>query len=337
MINYILIIPVIFSFLISLFIIPFWIKKSREIRLVWPDMNERFSEKVAGSGGIAPLLGFTIGILIFVAYRTFILKSNEFLVEIFAMLSVILFLGGVGLVDDLLGWRKGGLRKKHRIILVAFSAIPLMVINAGKSEVLIPFFGSIELGLIYPLVAIPIGIIGAATTFNHLAGFNGLEAGNGILVLLGVGLVAFFTGSSWLMVIALCMIGALFAFLFYNFYPAKVFPGDTMTLSVGGLIAIITILGNFEKVGVFFFLPFIIETLLKLKGGLKKHSFGKPKIDGTLDLRYKNIYSLSHLAILFLKKCNIKTTQKNVVYLLWTFQITIIILGFIIFRKGIFL
>jgi UDP-N-acetylglucosamine--dolichyl-phosphate N-acetylglucosaminephosphotransferase len=200
-----------------------------------------------------------------------------------------------------------------------------------------PFFGSIDIGLLYPLLLIPLGIVGATATFNFLAGFNGLEAGQGILLLSALSIVAFFTGTTWLALIGLCMVIALLAFLFYNFTPAKVFPGDVLTYSVGALIAIMAILGNFEKVAVFFFIPYIMEVILKSRGKLVKYSFGKPQKDGSLELLYPKIYGLTHLSILILKKIGIKPTEKKVVYLIWTFQLLVIIIGFIIFRTGIFL
>jgi UDP-N-acetylglucosamine--dolichyl-phosphate N-acetylglucosaminephosphotransferase len=201
----------------------------------------------------------------------------------------------------------------------------------------VPLIGPIEFGIIYPLVLIPIGIVGASTTFNFLAGFNGLEAGQGILLLFSLGIVSLFTGSYWLMAFSLCMIASLIAFLLYNFYPAKIFPGDSLTYSVGGLIAVISILGNFEKIAIFFFIPYILETCLKLRGRLEKHSFGKPTPDNCLELNYDKIYSLNHLSIFLLRKNNIKVTEKKVVFSIWLFQTFIIILGFIIFREGIFL
>src|SRR3989338_7558394 len=183
MISYILLIPLLASFLVTLFVIPFWIRKARQIGLLWDDMNKINAKKVAGSGGIAVILGFILGIFIFVAYRVFYLKTDTYLIEIISMLVVLLLLAGVGLIDDLLGWRHGGLSRRSRMFLVLIAAIPLMVINAGKSLVELPFLGLVDLGILYTLIIIPIGIVGATTTFNFLAGFNGLEAGLGLIVL----------------------------------------------------------------------------------------------------------------------------------------------------------
>lgn len=330
------IIPLLASFFLTLFLIPYWIRKAKQINLEWQDMNKFEKPRVAGSGGIIAVLGFLIGVLIYIAYRVFLLQNSELLVEIFALLTVVLILVLIGTVDDLLGWQHGGLSRRSRLILVAFAAIPLMAINAGENIVSIPFLGVIDLGIIYPIIIIPIGVAGAATTFNFLAGYNGLEAGQGIIMLSALAIVAHYTGNTWLSVISLIMIFSLFAFLLYNLYPAKVFPGDSLTYVLGGLIAIIAILGNFEKIAVFFFIPYILETILKSRGKLVKYSFGKPNKDGTLDLAYDKFYSLNHIAIFLLNKTKFKATERKVTLSIWIFQIIIIILGFIIFRGGIF-
>ena len=63
-IDKVLFIPIIASFFVTLFLIPPWIKKTKQIGLLWEDMNKSRKEKVAGSGGIIAVLGFVIGIFI---------------------------------------------------------------------------------------------------------------------------------------------------------------------------------------------------------------------------------------------------------------------------------
>ena len=106
-----------------------------------------------------------------------------------------------------------------------------------------------------------------------------------------------------------------------------------MTYAVGALIACIAILGNIEKIALFFFIPYILEAILKLRGKLKKYSFAKVNEDGSLDVPYNNIYGLEHLAIYILKKIklNKKVHEKEVVYLIYGFQLIIIVLGFLLF------
>ena len=128
------------------------------------------------------------------------------------------------------------------------------------------------------------------------------------------------------------MVASLIAFYIFNTFPARVFPGDVLTYSVGALIASIAILGNIEKIAIFFFIPYMIETGLKLRGKLVKESFAKVNKDGSLEMPYKKIYGLEHLAILILKKYKLskKVYEKDVVYLINGFQILIVILGFLV-------
>ncbi|MEM4325827.1 MAG: glycosyl transferase family 4 [Candidatus Pacearchaeota archaeon] len=333
--NIILFLSLVISFFVSFYSIPFWIKKAKSAGLVWEDMNKYKKEKnIAGSGGVVVIIAFSAGIFSYIAIRTFLFNIEDGTnLKIFALLSVIFLFTLIGIVDDLFGWKMRGLSAKTRIFLGIFASTPLIVINAGVSTMNFPFLGPIELGLIYPLLFIPIGIVGAAASYNMLAGYNGLEAGQGIIILGFLSYVAYKTGNPWLSIIGLIMVFALLGFLFYNFFPAKVFPGDSLTWSIGSLIACMSILGNFEKIAMFVFIPYIIEVGLKIRGRLKKQSFGKPNKEGGLDLPYNKIYGLEHLAIYILKKIkpSKKVYEKEVVYLIYGFQIIIIILAWVIF------
>ena len=298
----ILIFSIAISFIITFLAMPLWIRKARRIGLLWEDMNKYGHPKnVASSGGLIVVAGFVFGVLFYIFIRTFIFQApggiNE---DIFALLSMMLIFVIIGLADDMLGWNNGGLSRRLRVFLCLIASIPLVVINAGSSSINLPIFGLVNLGFIYTFVFIPIGIVGATTTYNFLAGMNGLESGQGILILSFLSLVAYKTGSSWLALIGLIMVASLVAFYIFNKYPAKVFPGDTLTYSIGGLIAAMAILGNFEKIAVFVFIPYIIEVVLKVRGRLKKHSFLKPNPDGSLDLKYDKIYGLTHFSVFFL-------------------------------------
>jgi UDP-N-acetylglucosamine--dolichyl-phosphate N-acetylglucosaminephosphotransferase len=333
--NLLLLIPLLLSFFTGLFLVPFWIRKAKEIGLVWEDMNKPEHPKdVAGSGGVGVFLPFILGTLTYIAIKTFYFKSKDNLIEIFASLSVVLIIAFIGILDDLLGWKKGGLTRRSRLILLLFASIPLIVINAGESTVM-----GINFGLVYPLIIIPLGIVGASATFNFLAGYNGLEASQGIIILSSLAAITFFMGNKWLSVITLCMVASLIPFYLFNKHPAKTFPGNILTYCVGALIACIAILGNLEKIAIFFFIPYILETILKSRGGLVKQSFAKVNPDGSLEVPYEKIYGLEHLAIYMLKrlKPSKKVYEADVVHLINAFQILIILVGFVIFGKEIFI
>ena len=285
-------------------------------------------KNVAGSGGVAVLLGFILSVFLYIGIKTFLFHAETNLVEIFALLTTVILAAGVGLIDDLLGWKSGGLQKKTRILMMTFIAIPLMVINAGESILL-----GIDFGLFYPLLIVPFAVVGVTTTFNFLAGFNGLESSQGMIVLTALSIVNLTQGNWWLALIGMAFVTALFGFWFFNKCPAKVFPGDVLTYSTGAMIVSIAILGNIEKIAVFFFIPYFIEMILKLRGKLKVQSFGEVQKDGSLKLRQKGIYGLEHLAIVLLRaiKPSGKAYEWEVPIVINLFQLAFIIAGFLLF------
>lgn len=318
---------VMIAFIVTAFILPIWIRRAHEENLIAKDMHKLDKKKVAEGGGIPVVIGFVISVFLYIAIKTFIFKDNRNLIETFALICVIFFVSAIGTIDDLFGWKRG-LSKRTRIILLIFCAIPLMVINVGSRTIM-----GFDFGLWAPLLFVPLGIVGATATFNFLAGYNGLEASQGILILIALGIIMFINGNLWLSLISFCMIASLIAFLLYNKYPAKVFPGNVLTYAVGALIAVIAIIGDAEKIALFFFIPYILEFILKSRGKLKKESFAKLNKDGGLEEPYDKIYGLEHLAIRILKKVKKgkKVHEWEVPLLINSFQIIIIAAGFLIF------
>jgi UDP-N-acetylglucosamine--dolichyl-phosphate N-acetylglucosaminephosphotransferase len=103
-----------------------------------------------------------------------------------------------------------------------------------------------------------------------LAGFNGLEAGMGLMACFPLALIAWFRGSLDASLLLFSMSAALFAFLLFNKNPAKILPGDVGTLSVGACIASAIIIGNFEMAGVVVMIPFFFDFALKVKNRFPK-------------------------------------------------------------------
>ena len=310
---------IITSFLVTLTAMPYWIRRAANAGLTGIDMNKRKKPKVAEVGGIIVVAGTIAGILAYVAIKTFYFNSMQFVIEILAFVCTLLIITLVGFIDDILGW-KIGLRQYQKPILCLLAAIPLAVINVGESTIMLPFIGPVNLGLLYPLVLVPIAITGAANGFNMLAGYNGLEAGMGMIILSTLGLFQIrnvgYIDVLWVGVIAFCAVAALAAFFWYNKFPARIFPGDTLTYSIGAIIASVAIFGNIEKIALILFIPYFIELILKIRGKLKKESFAFPQKDNSLEI--KGIYGLEHIAIKFLKKIkpSKRVYEKDVVCLI---------------------
>jgi len=303
------------SFMTTWIIVKKWIRKSPEFGLMGLDMNKLGKPRVPEMGGICVVFGFVLGILGYLGIMTFYFGSSKY-VSILAVICTVLMTSIIGIIDDISGW-KIGLAQWQKFVLTLFAALPLMVINAGNSTMSLPIAGTIDWGVIYPLLIVPVGIIGASNSFNIVAGYNGLEAGMGVIILSTLSYVAFIGGKPDAMILALCMVGALLAFLCFNWYPAKVFPGDTMTYSVGALAACVAILGDLEKIAVILFVPYAADFFLQLRCGFHFEAFAKVNEDGSLDQPGHGIYHLTHLAVAVLKRVKRKVYEKDVVLFLY--------------------
>ncbi len=310
---------IIVSFLITILTLPYWIRRAGNAKLVGPDVHKKDSPKVAELGGLCVVAGFLVALLFFVATKVFIYQWPENLLQIFATIAAILIATMIGFVDDILGW-KIGLRARYKVALTFFISLPIVVINAGQATMNLPFVGLVDFGFLYPLVLIPIAVIGTSNGFNMIAGYNGLEAGQGMIILTTLAIITYISGDSYAAFIASCMIAAILAFYIFNSYPAKIFPGDTFTYTVGALIAIVAILGNVEKYAVILFIPYFIELILKARGKFIKESFATVQSDGSLEKRYGQWYGIEHIALDLMKKIKGKATEQSVVYAIFLFQ-----------------
>jgi len=326
MVDTFLLFSIALTFFSSVVLCRWWIRRAHDSDLVGKDMHKISRQKVAEVGGLPVLFAFLFGILIFVGAKTFYFGNLAYEREIFAAVLTIAIIAMIGFIDDILGW-KIGLRQWQKPLLCLFAALPVMMINSGVSHMNLPFFGLVELGILYALIVVPIIISGAANGFNMLAGYNGLEAGMGIIILGALGFIVWqVQGLSHVAMIAAIMIAALLGFLIFNKHPAKVFPGDTLTYMVGATIAVVAILGNVEKAAFILFIPYFIEFFLKSRGGFRKESFAHVRDDGYLEKPYDKIYGLEHLMIAVLNRIGIKATEKRVVYSIYLIETVFVLL-----------
>jgi len=165
------------------------------------------------------------------------------------------------------------MRQSVKTMLPLLASLPLVAIKLGVTHMTFPFIGEIEFGILYPLLLIPLAITGASNATNMLAGFNGLEAGLGVVMTSTVGIVALAFGRVEAAVISLAMCGALLAFLRYNWYPSRILIGDVGTLTIGAVVAVSVIVGNIEQAGIILIIPFFGELLLKARSRFKAQSW----------------------------------------------------------------
>ncbi len=259
-------------------------------RIVGRDMLKREETYAPESGGIAIVMALVISLTI-VSYLfvTYAYKPQsgepartEMYVWMLSAIATILSVGFIGLVDDYLK-----IPQRYKIIFPAFAALPLAFGFIGRVDFWVPFIGYVRLGVLYPLLLIPLGITAASNLTNMYAGLNGLESGTGMIVCGFTALAAGLVGR-WEAVIVLApMMGALAAFLAYNSYPSRVFPGDVGTLSIGACLAIASMVGRIKIIAVIALAPHIVNFLMyvikiRFFAAHPEAKFASVRKDGTL-------------------------------------------------------
>jgi len=226
------------SFLASFVLFPAMIIRLKKAGIVGKNMNSAIQEEVAEMGGLVMVAGFGAGIFAVIAVKTFfnIFPSVD-LTSILIALSTILIVALIGIFDDLVS-----MPQQIKAFMPLFAALPLIVIKEGSTFMRIPFWGNANFGLLYTLV-------------------------------ISLAIIAYLLGKITVLVILLAALGALLATLYYNWYPAKILVGDVGTLSIGAIIVVVVIMGNFEIAGAILLIPYIIDFLIKAKNHFP-YSFG---------------------------------------------------------------
>ncbi|MDO8555713.1 MAG: hypothetical protein Q7R96_00890 [Nanoarchaeota archaeon] len=307
------------SFLVAYLSLPIWIRYLNRIGLVVPDKNKKDQKKLIPiSGGMAVLCGFLAGIMVYIFVQIFYYDKGGqgSLIYMFAALTTILIITFIGFLDDLIINKhigeSTGLKQWQKPLLTLFAAVPLMVVKAGTTFFYVPFivgFDRLDVGLLYPLLFVPIGIVGASNMINMFGGFNGLEAGMGLVYLGMTSLYAYANERYAAAAIGIIVCGALLAFFLFNKYPAQIFPGDSLTYLLGASLVSMAIIGNLEKAALLCAIPFFVEFFLKWRSGFTAKTYGSYKHGKVISYYGDKVYSIPH----FFTRTG-KFTEKQVVF-----------------------
>ncbi|HEX2721541.1 MAG TPA: hypothetical protein VHM24_01385 [Gemmatimonadaceae bacterium] len=159
-----------------------------------------------------------------------------------ALASSILFI--IGLFDDLHG-------VTPVVKLVGQSVAALIMYYGGFRIEVLSFIPGHELAL--GIVALPVTIlwlVGVSNAFNLIDGVDGLAAGVGIIALATVTAGALILENTGMALYSVALTGGLVGFLRYNFPPARILLGDSGSLVVGFLLAVLTVKGGSNTEGV---------------------------------------------------------------------------------------
>lgn len=194
--------------------------------------------------------------------------SSNLLIVLFVFISYAF----IGFIDDLLIIKKGnnkGLSKLAKLIMQLIVALIFFYIfmkNGGQSQLYIYTLGiKIEMSWFYGIFLLFV-LVASSNAVNLTDGLDGLAGGLSLIAFLAFGLITM--NSTWvegyfsIALFCFILVGALLGFLFFNTHPARVFMGDTGSLSLGAALAAIAIVTNHELTLVVVAGVFVIETLV---------------------------------------------------------------------------
>lgn len=271
---------------ISHFLIPVLASKKMGQKIL--EIGPRWHKSKEGTptmGGIAFLI--TTAVLgIALCVYLFISAGAETAAPFVMTVALALASGLIGIVDDSAKLRKAqneGLTAAQKFLLqLVIGGIYLlgMSLFGGLTTVLyIPYFAvAVDFGVAYYVIALLL-IVGIMNAVNLTDGIDGLASSVTVVVGLFFSIAAFFAAEAVnvpLSYTGAIMVGVCAGFLVYNFYPARVFMGDTGSLFLGGLCVGGAFLLNNPLIIVVCGFVYIMETAsVMLQVGYFKLTHGK--------------------------------------------------------------
>lgn len=225
------------TILCSLLLTPLIMKLAYKIGAVdYPNKRKVHQKVMPRLGGLAIYIAFLFGSMWFHEEL-----STYFLYVWLGSVMIIC----VGILDD-----KYGLSAKTKFCLQL--AIAIFVVVGGDIHIKlldVPFGGKTNLGYLSIPVSV-IWVVALMNAINLIDGLDGLAAGVSAIALSTISILAFSTGNIEVGVLSLILVCSILGFLKYNFYPAKIFMGDTGSLFLGYMIGVISLM-NFKNVTFF--------------------------------------------------------------------------------------
>ena len=237
------------AFVISYILTPYIANVGKKQKLVdIPGYRKVHEEAIPNLGGIVIFFGFLLSLLFVVPIE----GQNR-----------ILLIGGIimlllGIIDDI-----ADLPPKYKFIVQLIPAIIVVIYNSH----LVNLFITVQLKsldllgyLMYPLFIF--WIVGVTNSINLIDGLDGLACGVSIIALITLLILGLLFNLETLSIIIVALLLSMMAFLKYNFYPAKIFLGDSGSTFAGFMIASISALWVIKSQNAFFLIvPIIILAL----------------------------------------------------------------------------
>lgn len=258
------------TFLISALLVPFIKDIANHVGAIdYPDKRKVHQGPMPRLGGLAIYFGFLMGYMLFSKQS---IQMNSILIGSFLIVIT-------GVIDDIKPLKpaaKFAGQILAALVIAFYGGMTLNNINAFNLSLDFGWFA-------YPLTVL--FIIGIINCINFIDGLDGLASGISSIFFLTVGIIAVILNklNGLDVILSFIMLGSTLGFLFFNFYPAKIFLGDTGAMFLGFMIAVISLLG-FKNITLTSFIvpvlilgvPILDTCFAIIRRLLKKEAFYKP-------------------------------------------------------------
>jgi UDP-GlcNAc:undecaprenyl-phosphate GlcNAc-1-phosphate transferase len=212
---------------ITAFAIPSIIRVSKLKHLFdVPDERKHHKESVPTLGGMA----IFAGVLFAVTFWT----DQVQIVELQYIITSLLILFFIGIKDDLVN-----LRASKKLVGQILAAVILVHMAGVKLTTFYGMFGIRDLPVWFSYVFSVFTCVVITNAFNLIDGIDGLAGSLGIVGAFTFGLWYHFLGMTQYTILCSALIGSLLAFLWFNKTPAKIFMGDTGSMLIGFIMALL--------------------------------------------------------------------------------------------------
>ena len=307
LISLTLLISFFLAVLIGLIIIPILKRKKINQNLsIYLEERHASKKNTPTMGGIIFIMSSLITILVLIILKR-ITFSYNFLIVLFVLISYAL----IGFIDDFLIIKRNsnnGLTELTKLLFQIIIAIIFFLLFLQENEPLIwiqPLHLKLDIGWYYGLFILFI-LVASSNAVNLTDGLDGLATGLAIIAFMTFGIITYFTG--WLegyeSISLLCFVvaGSLLGFLTFNIYPAKIFMGDTGSLSLGATLGTVSILTRHELLLIVIGIVFVVETMTCL---IQRYYY---------KLTHKRIFPMAPIHHTFEK---MGWNEQNIVRLFW--------------------
>ncbi len=216
------------AFIFTLIVIPPIISLIKRFRLYdLPNERKEHNSPIPTMGGIAIMAGMMMALIMWFPFRENMAQLSFF------FCVAILF--AIGIMDDL-----KDLSARYKFIVQ--TALAFLIATSGiRITSFDGLFGIYELPMSAQYTFTFLAIVGITNAFNLIDGIDGLAGGIGFMSLITLGLFLTMNGDINTALIAFALAGGILAFLYFNFNPAKIFMGDTGSLVLGFVVAVLCI------------------------------------------------------------------------------------------------